>query len=113
MNSGKENGAPNKRWDMDGAEIYLLEHTQEKSYCLTMKDGLLERHFYEEGERPSKVFLTLSLFSEVILDAMVDGLKRAGHVAEVDNAQRITAEARNEEKEEQIGWLRKQIEKQL
>ncbi len=102
-----------KRWDVDGADIYLIEHTQEKSYCLTMKDGLLERHFYEEGERPSKAFLTLSLFSEAILDAMVDGLKQAGHVAEVDNAQRITAEATAKERKEEIGWLRGLIEEQL
>ena len=102
-----------KRWDRDGADIYLLEYSQEKSYYLTMTDGLLIRNEMEEGTRPDKPFLTLNLYTERILEAFTEGLKQAGYVAEVDNAQRITSEAVAEERKEQIGWLRGEIEKQL
>ena len=38
------------------------------------------------------------------------GIKEAGFVVEVDNAQRIASEAVSKEREEQIKWLRKQTE---
>ncbi len=94
-------------------EIHLLGHnTGEQTYCFTIKDGQLERHKREEGTVLDKPLLRIG--SQMgVLEALTEGLKDAGYVAEVDNAQRITSEAKAEERKEQIGWLRTQIEKQL
>ena len=102
----------NQPWN-DAVEIHLLGHNVgESGYYFTIKDGELERHKREEGGILDNPLLGFSGRND-ILPALVEGLKEAGYVAEVDNAQRITSEAKAEERKEQIGWLRTQIEKQL
>ena len=97
----------------DSYELYLTghqPHEMDSCYYFTVKDGVLEAHKRKEGEMIKEPLLRFTGQSAVnILSALVEGLKEAGYVAEVDNAQRITSEAKAEERKEEIEWLRKQV----
>lgn len=97
----------------DAIEIHLLGHNiGEQPYYFNIKNSKLEAHKRNEGEMLKEPLLRI-MGKENILLALVEGLKEAGYVAEVDNAQRITSEAIAKERKEEISWLRIQIEKQL
>lgn len=101
----------------DRYEIYLTSHQPMESdscYYYTIKNGQLGQHKRKEGEIIKEPLLKFTgEQGKNILSALVEGLKEAGYVAEVDNAQRITSEAVAKERKEEISWLRTQIEKQL
>jgi hypothetical protein len=98
----------------DGVKIYAFERTETGNYYLTLKDGVFERHPLEEGCSAEESFMTISgLIANELIPALVEGLAKAGYVAEVDNAQRLAAEATSKERKDEIEWLRSLIEKQL
>lgn len=93
--------------------LWAYDHSGGKSYSCQIKKGFLELNPKEDSER-GEPFLNLGLVNErQFLSALVEGLKDAGYVAEVDNAQRITAQAVAEEREKEINWLRAELSKLL
>jgi hypothetical protein len=102
-------------WETEAIKIYGFAYNEDyKSFYLTIDGGYLKLNPKEEGEPAKECMLQLTRnIQKPFLEALTEGLKKAGFVAEVDNTQRITAEARNQERKEQIDWLRKQIEGQL
>ena len=99
----------------DRIELFLTgwNETNDLASYYTIKNGELVGHKLKEGETIPESLLKTSGRNYQLLQAIVDGLKEAGYVAEVDNAQRIVSEATAKERKEQIDWLRTQIEKQL
>ena len=96
-------------WGFDGYKIYLsgvgAEYT---SHYFTIKDGRLQVHDKEEGSIIPEPLLVLTEHTgKQILQKLAEGLAKAGFVAEVDNKERITAQALAEERKEQIEYLRK------
>jgi len=104
-----------EEWDSGDIRIYGVSYGAEyQGYYLTVKDGIIQFNPKEEGEIIKEPFLTLTRHQpKRVLNALVDALKDFGYVAELDNKERITAQAIAEERKEQIGWFRKQIENQL
>lgn len=101
-------------WSSGGINLYLTSLGEDyKSFYYTVKNGLLERHPKGEMEKATPLLSLNEIYGTLILRAMVGGLKNAGFVAEVDNKQRISAEAIASERENERDWLRKLVEKQL
>jgi len=100
----------------DSADMFLLGYNETNDYSsfFTIEDGRLLSYKVEVGMEPAKpLFSITGQELRFVFPAIVEGLKKAGYVAEVDNAQRIASEATVKEMKEQIDWLRIQIEKQL
>lgn len=92
----------------DTTKVYMFCISDDyKGYYCTIKDGHLELHPKEENESAKEPLLTLTRTDRnQVLKAMVEGLARAGFVAEVDNTQKIISEAVSKERAEQIAYLR-------
>lgn len=98
----------------DGIKLYAFERTDNGGYYLTLKDGKFERHPLQEGETAKKALIDIpGMIAREFIPALLEGFAKAGFVAEVDNANRLAAEATAKERKEEIGWLRTLIEKQL
>lgn len=97
----------------DITKIYLFGEREGKNYCYKVKDGFLEESLYDTAAEPEPFLEINELFRGDLFNAFANGLKDAGYVAEVDNAQRITAQALAEEREKEISWLRTEVSKLL
>lgn len=96
-----------RQWDKGGVDFYLRRINENyKRHDITIENGLLVCNPKEEFEIGTP-FLTLSDDIAIpIMEAMVEGLKKAGYVAEVDNAQRITSEALAKERKEELEYFK-------
>lgn len=94
----------------DATNCYLLAwDMNENFYNCTIADGFLQVEKREPNTKPSKPFMAFRGLdgSRSILQAICEGLKDTGIIAEVDNAQRITSEAVAKERKDEIEYLRK------
>ena len=96
----------------DKVSLYLWAYDGANSYSCQIKEGLLELSPKEDGEA-GEPFLTSGIDTSPVLRALTEGLKDAGYVAEVDNAQRLTSEAVAKERKDEIDWLRGEVSKLL
>ena len=98
-------------WASPSTKLYLWSTSDGyESFYHTIENGLLTRHPKDEGEG-GEPFLTIpdSIRSEPFLDALVEGLRIAGYVAEVDNRQRVVAEALAEERKIEADTVRNKL----
>ena len=83
-----------------------------KTASLTIEDGKLKWVERNNGEQSVPLFeISENIDVDVIFTALAEGLHQAGYYPEVDNRERITAQALSEERKEQVDYLRKQQEK--
>jgi len=101
------------RYGLNRVELWLFGIGDNKQYVISFnEDGTIKETEYPEntaGRPPGKPVFTISGYSHLadkILKAMVEGLKQAGYVAEVDNAERITSEALAKEREKENEYLK-------
>lgn len=94
----------------DAVEVFLFRYVNGKSYSCKFENGRLELTEVDQYARHDPIVTLDSIDASGILQGLAEGLAEAGYVAEVDNAERITAQAVAEERKEQIGWLRGSLE---
>ncbi len=76
------------------------------------KTGFVEFVEYEDRTIPDSLFgLRQIIDADAILIALAEALHREGYYPEVDNRERITAQALAKERKENIEYLRKQQER--
>lgn len=90
--------------------LHLLYEDLFKNKTLyhTVEDGKLISHELKVGVKPSIPLIEFSGYGDhnEMLKAISEGLKRAGIVPEVDNKERITAEALAEERSKELSYFK-------
>lgn len=86
------------------ADLFLIQFHGDKLFSYTTdENGCLEYEEIKQGQKPNRPLISFRFPSaRPLLIALAEGLKNFGIVAEVDNAQRITAQALAEERERQL-----------
>lgn len=88
-----------------GVEFFLIDYRDIKPHCHTITKGKLERHEFEEFTKPKPLFaFSMTMVSAV--QSLVDNLAKIGFVAEVDNKERISAQAVAEERKTELDWFK-------
>jgi hypothetical protein len=95
----------------DGVKCYLLRYKGGEVFEINIDEtGCLVETPHDINSVYAKPFLTLNMRNNEILQAIADGLAKVGVVAEVDNKQRIVAEALAEERKGQVQYYKQQNE---
>lgn len=94
----------------NSTHVYLTFVDLNKAYNLTIDAyGILQSDEFSEGESFSNIKPLFKLNKNDCADicsALTEGLKNFGYVAEVDNAQRISAEAISQERKSELDYFK-------
>ena len=127
QNVGRTNGFPTGRmgcynafvggeWGSDKIRVYIKKYDpngigKPRSMVFNKKTGSVDFVEYEDGTVPESLFGIANIMdADAIFVALAEALHHAGYYPEVDNRERITAQALAEERKEQVEYLKKQQE---
>jgi hypothetical protein len=94
-----------------GLNVYLVREENGQLFTHTIENENLVRHPHTAGDEYKSLLYLPAPFNKNILTAIAEGLADIGIVAEVDNKQRIVAEALAHERKEEVEYYKKQSEK--